>query len=267
MTTLLGLLTILLYLVTIGYLVLAARGQPPTAGAPRGPLLLWAVALALHLGTLSQLTITTDAGFSLCFGTALSGALWVVALLLWIASIRQPLANLGVIVLPLTVLTLVLALACSGTGRFATTPYVGIHVMFAALGWAFLALSTVQAAVMAAQHRALHEHRLRGIVRYLPPLYSMEVWLFQMILVGWIFLTLGLATGLVFLEDLFAQHLVHKSVLSLLAWVMFSVLLIGRWRFGWRGSRALAWTTAGFVCLVLAYFGSKLVLEVILQRV
>jgi len=104
-------------------------------------------------------------------------------------------------------------------------------------------------------------------VRYLPPLFSMEMWLFRMIFVGWVFLSLSLASGLVFLEDLFAQHLVHKTVLSILAWIMFSVLLFGRWRFGWRGSRALAWTTGGFVSLVLAYFGSKLVLEVILQRV
>ena len=266
MSTALGLVAIVLYLFTVGYLVVSARRATPAAGRPRGPLFAWGAALVAHALAVSQL-VWTEAGLNLCLGNALSASLWLVAVLLWLAALRHPLAILGVIVLPLTALALVVALTCGGTGRVATTPYVEIHIMLAALGWAFLALSTVQAAVMTAQHRALHEHHLRGIVRYLPPLFSMEMWLFRMIFVGWIFLSLSLASGLVFLEDLFAQHLVHKTVLSILAWIMFSVLLFGRWRFGWRGSRALAWTTGGFVSLVLAYFGSKLVLEVILQRV
>ncbi|AHE97358.1 cytochrome C assembly family protein [Thioalkalivibrio paradoxus] len=266
MSVAIGLLAILVYLITTGSLVAAARHEPPAPARPRLALGIWAVALLVHLGALSQL-IWTDAGLNLCLGNALSASLWLVAALLWVASLRHPLAIMGVIVLPLTALALLGALTCSGGTRVAATPFVEIHIMLAALGWAFLALSTVQAAVMTAQHHALHEHHTGGFVRYLPPLYSMELWLFRMIFVGWVFLSLSLASGLIFLEDLFAQHLVHKSVLSILAWIMFSVLLFGRWRFGWRGSRALAWTTGGFVSLVLAYFGSKLVLEVILQRV
>ncbi|MCB1564805.1 MAG: cytochrome c biogenesis protein CcsA, partial [Xanthomonadales bacterium] len=64
----------------------------------------------------------------------------------------------------------------------------------------------------------------------------------------------------------FAQHLVHKTVLSLLAWAAFGVLLFGRWRFGWRGKRAVRWTLLAMLLLLLAFFGSKFVLEVILQR-
>jgi len=266
MSTVIGLIAIALYMVTTGYLIVSARKGPPAPAQPRGPLVVWALALVVHLGALSQL-LHSEAGLNLCLANALSAALWLVAVLLWMASLRHPLAIMGVIVLPLTALALLVSLTCDEGRRIATTPYVEIHIMLAALGWAFLALSTVQAAVMTAQHRALHEHRTRGFVRHLPPLFSMEVWLFRMIFVGWIFLTLSLASGWIFLEDLFAQHLVHKSVLSHLAWIMFSVLLFGRWRFGWRGSRALAWTTGGFVSLVLAYFGSKLVLEVILQRI
>lgn len=266
MTTSLGLVAIFLYLLAAGYLLVAAHRLPPTPARPRGPLIIWALALIVHLWTLA-LVILTEYGVNLCLGNALSASVWLVAALLWLSALRQPLAIMGVIVLPIAALTLLVALTCPGTVRVTTTPHVEIHIMLAALGWAFLALSTVQAAVMAAQHRALHSHHTRGIVRYLPPLFSMETWLFRTIFIGWIFLGLSLTSGLVFLEDLFAQHLVHKSVLSILAWLMFSVLLIGRWRFGWRGTRALAWTTGGFVCLVLAYFGSKLVLEVILQRV
>ena len=87
-----------------------------------------------------------------------------------------------------------------------------------------------------------------------------------MIGTGFALLTLALLSGFAFLEDMFAQHLVHKTVLSTLAWLMFGGLLIGRLRYGWRGKTAIVWTLSGFAVLILAYFGSKMVLELILQR-
>jgi ABC-type uncharacterized transport system permease subunit len=60
---------------------------------------------------------------------------------------------------------------------------------------------------------------------------------------------------------------VHKTVLSIIAWFIFSGLLLGRLRYGWRGSTAIQGTLIGFVLLLLAYFGSKLVLELILKKV
>ena len=72
--------------------------------------------------------------------------------------------------------------------------------------------------------------------------------------------------GVLFLEDIFAQHLVHKTVLSLTAWLVFAVLLWGRFQFGWRGRTAIRWTLSGFAVLLLAYFGSKFVLELVLMR-
>jgi len=85
--------------------------------------------------------------------------------------------------------------------------------------------------------------------------------------IGFLLLTLSLLSGALFLENLFAQHLVHKTVLSIIAWIVFAVLLSGRWFYGWRGRTAIRYTLSGFVILMLAYFGSKLVLELILQRV
>ena len=80
-------------------------------------------------------------------------------------------------------------------------------------------------------------------------------------------LSLSLATGLMFLYDIFTQHLAHKTVFSIVAWIIFGILLWGHWSKGWRGKMLINWTIGGFVCLVLAYFGSKLVLEIILKRV
>ena len=100
-----------------------------------------------------------------------------------------------------------------------------------------------------------------------PPLQAMESLLFQMISTGLLFLSVSLLSGFIFIEDLFAQHLVHKTILSIVAWFIFSSLLIGRKRYGWRGKTAIRWTLYGFLSLLLAYFGSKLVLEVILDKV
>jgi ABC-type uncharacterized transport system permease subunit len=119
---------------------------------------------------------------------------------------------------------------------------------------------------LAAQDRLLHGHRPNRVVQALPPLQTMEHLLFILILLGFFILSLSLLSGLLFVDDLMAQHLAHKTVLSITAWAMFGVLLWGRWRRGWRGRKAIRWTLASYALLILAYFGSKLVLEQILSR-
>jgi ABC-type uncharacterized transport system permease subunit len=93
----------------------------------------------------------------------------------------------------------------------------------------------------------------------------MEKMLFEIILIGFITLTISLGSGLIFLENMFTQHLAHKTILSIIAWAVFLTLLIGHWKLGWRGKTAIRWTLSGFVSLMLAYFGSKFVLEIILH--
>src|SRR5690606_40789045 len=85
-------------------------------------------------------------------------------------------------------------------------------------------------------------------------------------LAAFVLLGLALLTGVLFVADLFAQHLVHKTVLSILSWVVLAILLFGRWRWGWRGPRAVKLTLLAMVLLLLAFFGSKFVLELVLRR-
>lgn len=92
----------------------------------------------------------------------------------------------------------------------------------------------------------------------------METLLFRFIGAGFVLLTLALATGFMYLEDIFAQHLVHKTVLSIASWAVFGALLLGRLFMGWRGRTAVRWTLSGFGVLLLAYFGSKIMLEWVL---
>jgi len=114
--------------------------------------------------------------------------------------------------------------------------------------------------------RRLRNHRIMDLPAALPPLDALENVMFRLITAGFVVLTLALFTGFVFVTNLFAQHLIHKTVLSVIAWVLFAVLLAGRARFGWRGRVAVRWTLIGFALLALAYFGSKFVLETILGR-
>ena len=102
----------------------------------------------------------------------------------------------------------------------------------------------------------------------LPPLLTLERLLFRLIGAAFVLLTLTLATGIIFSESLFGRPLRfdHKSVFAVVSWLTFAALLVGRHFYGWRGRTALRWTLAGFVLLLLAYIGSRFVLEVVLGR-
>jgi ABC-type uncharacterized transport system permease subunit len=116
------------------------------------------------------------------------------------------------------------------------------------------------------QERALRMRQVHGWRRALPPLTELESLLFRTIAVGFALLTATLLTGILFVDDLLAQHLIHKTVLSVLSWLAFGGLLLGRWRFGWRGALAVRWTLTAMALLLLAFFGSKFVLELVLHR-
>jgi ABC-type uncharacterized transport system permease subunit len=144
---------------------------------------------------------------------------------------------------------------------------IKLHATFALLAYSLLSIAALLAILLALQERALRRRKLdSGLFRALPPLTLTEALLFRLIGAGFVFLTLTLLSGALFVDNLFAQHLAHKTILSIASWVVFGVLLFGRWRWGWRGSRAVRLTLAGMVVLVLAFFGSKYVLEIVLNR-
>jgi len=141
-------------------------------------------------------------------------------------------------------------------------------VIVSLLAYSLLGVALFQAVVLGVQERALHRRQAGGFLKNLPPLETMERLLFRMLGIGFILLTLTLVSGLFFSEQTFGRPLRfnHHIVLSIVAWMVFAVLLVGHWRFGWRGRTATRLTVAGFLLLVLGYFGTKFVLEVILRR-
>ena len=259
---------VVLYLAAAALLLRRLRRCAEGAAAPKaGPLAVGLVALALHAVNLSARLVSPE-GLNMGFFNALSVVSWTAALIVLAAAWREPVENLGIAVLPFAALSLALEIAFQSEHLIlAGAPWtLEAHVLISIVAYSLLSIAAVHALVLAWEDHALHAHHAGGLVRALPPLATMERLLFRLIGAGFVLLTLALATGFLFVEDLFAQHLVHKTVLSIAAWALFGLLLFGRWRFGWRGRVAIRWTLGGFVCLALAYFGSKLVLELILAR-
>jgi ABC-type uncharacterized transport system permease subunit len=259
---------ILLYLAaaTLIGLRLFRRGEPGIPGRPL-TLGLGFAGLALHTWLIYE-AIFSHPGLNLAFFNALALTSWTVVTLLLVSSLTKPVENLGILILPIAALTLFLEVHYPSLGFMHASKgwAIKIHVLLSMLAYSLLTLASVQAILLAVQDHHLHNRQPAGFLRALPPLQTMENLLFEMIGAGFVLLTLALVSGFAFLEDMFAQHLAHKTVLSVLGWLVFGALLLGRIRYGWRGRTAIIWTLSGFVILMLAYFGSKAVLELILQR-
>ncbi|MGB3621996.1 hypothetical protein FT643_18715 [Ketobacter sp. MCCC 1A13808] len=141
------------------------------------------------------------------------------------------------------------------------------HVLLSIAAYCMIALALCQAVLLWIQNYQLKHRHLHDVLHLLPPLQTMESMLFDLISFGMVLLTTAIATGFIFVDDFFAQHLLHKTVFALSAWIVLWLLLFGRSLWGWRGMVAVKWTLTGFVLLTLGYFGSKVVLEVILHKV
>jgi ABC-type uncharacterized transport system permease subunit len=155
----------------------------------------------------------------------------------------------------------------ASSGAHADAAGFKLHLALAMLAYGLFVIALLHATLMAVAERQLH---LKGSAAFpnLPPLLTLETLLFRIIGAAFFFLTLTLLTGIAFSETLFGRALrfEHKTVFALLSWLVFGLLLAGRWRYGWRGRTAVRWTLTGFVMLLLAYVGSRFVLEVLLGR-
>jgi len=230
-------------------------------------LLLGFLASISHIIILFSDTITNN-GLNASFVNSFSLVSWLVVLLYLVAELRKPVETLGVLVFPTAGFAIFLQLFFPGEGIANGMSFeLQVHILLSLLAYGLLAIAAGQSILLLIQTHYLKNKQPGGFIRSLPALQSMETLLFQMIQVGFILLTLALLSGFIFLDDIFAQHLVHKTVLSMVAWLLFAILLWGRWHFGWRGKKAIHFTLGGFIFLMLSYFGSKIVLEIILQKV
>lgn len=141
-----------------------------------------------------------------------------------------------------------------------------IHILASIIAYSVMTLAFSQAVLLWVQNYQLKHRHIHDILKLLPPLQTMESMLFDLVSIGFLLLIVTIGSGFIYVDDLFAQHLVHKTFFTLAATGVFGVLLLGRFLWGWRGMIAARWTLTGFALLLVGYFGSKVVLEVILAR-
>jgi ABC-type uncharacterized transport system permease subunit len=251
-----------------------SRWRGPALDQPVAGLAGWErawllAALAMHGVTLAQ-EIFPDNAMRFGFAVALSLILWLALALYWIESFYARMEGLQMLGLPLAAVCVLLPAALPGQHLLANadSPAFRLHFLMAMLAYSLFTLAALHAVLMAVAEKRLHRGRLTPLFAGLPPLLTMEALLFRLIHVAFVLLTLTLASGILFSETLFGKALPfnHKTVFAILSWLIFAALLAGRHLRGWRGRVALRWTLAGFGALLLAYIGSRFVLEVILGR-
>lgn len=240
------------------------------------------VALVSH-GVLLHETIFPADHMMFGFAFALSAMLWLGVGIYWIESFFFSLAGLGLIVFPVAMLASLMPLAFPGTQilGYAARPLFKLHFVIANVAYGLFTLAAFHAFLMLLAERRLHSFNrpaagepasgqwLGRWLDLLPPLLTLEKLLFRLIAAGFVLLTLTIVSGFLFSEQLFARafRVDHKTVFAIISWLMFGGILIGRSFRGWRGRTALRWVIASFGILLLAYVGSRFVIEVVLHRI
>ena len=225
------------------------------------------MATAFHIATL-DFSVFPHHTFHLGFFKVSSLIFCVISIISCLAILRRlPIESHLLLLIPGAVISLMLGEWAPNTNhQIITGEGLISHVVLSILAYSILTLAALQALFLAAQESVLHNHSRGRFLEFLPPLQTMEKLMFELIGLGFVLLTLSIASGFYFLENMFAQHLAHKTILSIVAWFIFGTLLTGRAFYGWRGITATKWTISGFLALMLAYFGTKFVLEIVLHR-
>jgi len=280
---------IVLYVLTAAAYALLAfhfwrtRWRPAAASTARGRgMAAWEraailVPLALHTWLLHHaLFAVPEVRFG--FGIALSAMFWLTALIYWIESLLVPIEGMQAFILGAAAICAPLPAAFPGLASPHAADMLAfrVHTMLALGAYGLFTVAALHALLMTLVERRLHAGAagaaaagpLFGPGSGLPPLLTLERLLFRLIEAGFLLLTLTLVTGAVYSEAIFGQAMrfSHKTLFASVSWIIFAALLAGRYAYGWRGRTALRWTLAGFLTLLLAYVGSRFVLEVILQR-
>jgi ABC-type uncharacterized transport system permease subunit len=240
-----------------------------SATNPRLSPIAWTLVVATIFGHSDAIVrmMRIDGPVSIGLLEALSLLAWTLAVLACLLCIERQHRVLGSILLACAAC----GAAVTGSGRtYAEENAPGweltSHILLSMGATALLFAAAVTAMLLVTLDRRLRARRIADLPTLLPPLDALERVMFRLIAAGFILLTLALLTGFIFVTDLLGQHLIHKTVFSIAAWVLFGMLLFGRTRYGWRGRSAVRWTLSGFGTLVVAYFGDKFILETVLGR-
>jgi len=232
---------------------------------PNLALLMGLFAVAAHsAGIWPQVVNPNGINFSIFSAQTL--ICLIISLIVTLFAIAKPVHNSKLFIFPVTIFSIVLALNSDEGQVVVDKSDTGLllHAALSVVAYAVFLLAAIQAALLYTQNKQLKHHLTGKLLKALPPLQTTEAILFEMIWVGLILLTLAIFSGAIFVDDLFAQQVAHKTVFTLLSWVLFVVLIAARRIKGWRGLLAAKMTLTGFLFLMLGYFGSSIVIEFVL---
>ena len=266
-----------LYLLLLLFLSLSSKEKDKPA---ESSLLIQAFILLALLTHGMQLhdSVFTSQGFVFGFAQDLSLIAWVGLAFYWFQSWFLPISSLRWLAVLFAFICSLLPSLFPGiliSPRAVADPWFKGHFIVATISAGLLGLAAMHAMLMSIQDRALHRQlaitpnsRVAHWLEDLPPLMTMESILFNLLYVGFGLLSLTVFSGLLFSQTLFGKPLVfdHKTIFALVSWLLFAGLLLARWRVGLRGRAAIRWVLSAYFVLLLAYVGSRFVLEVILQR-
>ena len=259
-----NIIALLLYLGASVYVLMHIRHQK--AAPSKGLLLVASLCVLVHAIGVAFL-LHSDSGIDMSIHKVLSLVVCSINAIILISSFRKPLHTLFIFLFPISIISILFSLLLPPEKLILSSVNIGLvaHILLSIVAYSLVTLATMQSLLWYWQNQQLRAHKLKGLVKILPPLQTMESLIFNLLWAGQILLTLGILIGIAAIDNIFDQQLVHKTVLSIFAWLIFAALLWGRYNYGWRGNIATRWVLAGSSLLMLGYFGSKLVLEVIMK--
>ena len=250
-------------------------GMQTNADSDNSNWMKWAVlaGIVLH-GMVLERVMFGEEGINLGLGNAVSLIVWLTVLIYWLGSWVYPIASLQMYILPVAAVGILVTMLLPSQRllSLAGRPALAAHLIMSLLAYSMFTIAALHALLTSALDRGLRRGTLPLALRGAPPLIAMESLLLRIIQVGFILLTLALASGFLFSEQVFGKaitfpHNAHKVVFGVLSWAIFGAFLVGHRFYGWRGRTAAMLTLVGFGLLLISYVGSKFVLEVILKRV
>lgn len=256
---------VLIYTISSLYLAHALFRQSTIA---KGALLsVLAIGLILHGCLLYSQIITADGlNFNLFNTLNLTGLFFLLFYILF--GLYRPILSLGILAVPSALIGV--SLGYVGDATYEPIERLGfglqVHILLSFAAYCVLLMAAVQGLLLKLQIRELkHKTIHRFWVSRLPSLQSMESLLFDMLLMGFVLLSIALGLGFGVTYDIMTQHIAHKMVFSVLSWLLYGALIVGHYRSGWRGKRAANFAIYGFVLLAIGFIGSKAVMEFLLS--
>jgi len=207
--------------------------------------------------------LLSDAGWIFNAQNACLVVSWLSNIVILVARFKIALTRLLIHLIAIAVIAWIQALPFISPAK----PYVwtlDLHILFSILAYSLLFVSSLISIDLGLQIKKMKKNVFISQGMNINSLLKNEEKLFKLIVLGWLFLSCALLTGIMFVHGFLADGLGHKVLFSLLAWIMFAILIVGRLTKGWRGKKAIKLNLFAMTLLMLGFLGSYVVIDYLL---